>query len=166
MRSGRRLDAAWSRMSLARSRSLALTPLLAAGIGAACADLQSPSEANTIVIWEATLAPVSSPDQSPDRPIITGDAAAIVRSNGTEAGIAVDGAPPDALLLWAIQAGDCEAPGETLPAPGGYPTLTAEQPDATVQLPARLVQSNAYHVAVRIEETGERLSCGELIRRE
>ncbi len=110
-------------------------------------------------LWEATLEP------APGYPKASGRAAAVGRSGGTEASIAVEGIEGEVKLAWMIRAGDCDAPGSRVGPAAAYPELqVGSSGSATVDtfVEARLTRDGRYHVVALAQEGDTNVACGAL----
>lgn len=138
-----------------------LLRLAGAALPIACVDLSKNDIAPTT--WQATLVP------APGYPGFAGQAAAVVSSAGTDAGIGVSGATPGATHIWALYLGDCGAPGQQIGQNGDYPVLVVSDSgtaSAETVLGTELLRDGSYTVVVRVSATDSaRMACGDLARR-
>lgn len=134
-------------------------------LGACSLDVQQPQS----TLWEGQLSP-TGPEST-----LSGNAAAIVREETTEAGLEVNGGEAGDRWIWRLREGTCDSPGPALASADQYPVLEAEeQTDAVAPGPVvkasgetvlglTLDSDGAYHVVVAAEEAPDTLlACGDL----
>lgn len=151
-------------MRTGRQRAMAFTVgLLVATALLACTDLESPADLAPDSIWEAELTPlVSAP--TPDAPVVSGRAGAVVQNGRTTVGILLNGIEEP--LQWGLFQGSCRQPGARVGTADAYPTLSPEQTSAEVSLATELSRSGSYHVRAGPDPDGtDAVACGELVRR-
>ena len=120
-------------------------------------------EPPSVTLWETELWPeLAYPD-------ISGQAAAVSGSAGTELGIVIQGAEPDAVHAWGLRLGSCTAPGAQIGPDSDYPELeVGSTGSASVEtlLGTQLNSEGAYHVEVRVGALdATRVACGDLVAR-
>lgn len=129
-------------------------------IAAGCSDLDTGVDLQASSLWEATLAPATSPGSS--LPRVTGQAAVVVRSGVSRVGLGLDGVDRD--LYWGVFRQACVDPGARLLDPGAYPVISAGAQELEVSLPTELIPDQDYHVRVGADEAIEVLvACGDLV---
>lgn len=140
-------------------RLVAALVVVAAAGEAACTNLSVNDSAATL--WDTQLMP------APAYPDVSGQAAAVSRSDGTNLGIGLQGAEPGAQHLWHLRLGTCVVPGQRIGPDSDYPVLDVDgagSASAEAVLGARLSSGAAYHVEVRLSATdSSRVACGDLL---
>jgi hypothetical protein len=116
-----------------------------------------------VTIWESQLTPdVGYPE-------LSGQAAAVSDAGGTAVGIGIEGAAPGAQHAWGVGLGSCATPGQQIGPDTDYPVLAVSDSGTAsveIHLGARLAQSSAYRVEVRLSATNSaRVACGDLLAR-
>jgi hypothetical protein len=138
-----------------------LAALVSCGLGAACVSLDGEDQSTTI--WETVL------QSEPAYPDFSGQAAAVSGPQGTDVGVGIEGADPDASHAWALRTGACAAPGQQVGPDSDYPELTVSDTggaESEAHLALRLSATGAYHVIIRVSLTDtSRVACGDLIVR-
>ena len=131
-----------------------------AAAGAACVDLGG--DLGTTV-WETQLAPTAAYAD------LSGQAAAVSNSAGTDVGVAVDGAVPGDSLAWSVRLGSCATPGQQIGSDADYPALAVGDSGsalAETHFGSRLAASGQYQLTVRVSVSDtSRAACGNLAAR-
>lgn len=125
---------------------------------AGCVDLDPVAEVQPSSLWEATISPFSIPPGSP-LPLVSGQAAVVVRSANSLVGLSVEGVDRD--LAWGIFEQSCEAPGEPLLAADRYPLLTEDPTELEIVLPTRLSKGESYNIRILLEAEDRTVACGD-----
>jgi hypothetical protein len=130
------------------------------GATAACVNLNSDF---VTTVWETQLTPELA------YPGLAGQAAALSRRDGTDAGISIEGAQSGAVHAWRIRMGTCASPGASIGPATDYPDLVVDlagRAETETRLGPRLAIENAYLVEVVESPTDEtRIACGDLVAR-
>jgi hypothetical protein len=126
--------------------------------GASCVNLTT--QDNPVTTWEGQLAPsLSHPD-------LAGQVAAAVQLGGTDVGIGITGAAPEAVHVWGLWSGSCTTPGGLIGTGDDYPLLAvgdSGKASAETHLGTRLSADSAYHAELRLSVTDtSRIACGNL----
>ncbi len=127
-------------------------------LAAACVDLNSHNTA--VTTWEGQLAPdLAHPD-------LAGQVAAAVQLGGTDVGIAITGAAPQAVHVWGLWSGSCLAPGALVGTGDDYPLLAVSdsgKASAETHLRTELSKDSTYHAELRLSASdSSRIACGNL----
>jgi hypothetical protein len=137
------------------------TLLVLSTISAACVNLDV--EGPSVQLWETVL------QAELDYPDVTGQAAAVSGPSGTETGVEIQGAEPDAVHAWGVRLGSCATPGAQIGPDTEYPDLEVSaggNASAATRFGSTLSTANAYHVEVRVSASDRsRVACGDLMPR-
>lgn len=134
--------------------------MLVAVAAIACVNL---GDDTAVTVWETQLSPeIGYPD-------LSGQAAAVSRSDGTSIGIGIDGAEPGAQHVWSMGLGTCATPGQQIGSDADYPELVVGvtgHAESETHLGSRLSRGGAYHVAVQLSAMdASPVACGDLVAR-
>jgi hypothetical protein len=128
---------------------------------AGCVDLNT--QDTSVTTWEGQLAP------DPAHPDLSGQVAAAVQLGGTDAGIGIAGAAPNAAHLWGLWSGSCTRPGSLIGTSDDYPVLAvgdSGKASAETRLGVRLSSDSTYHAELLESAAApNRIACGNLQQR-